>query len=65
MIFFIMRVNVKTLAFAKGCVNDTWKSSVAAKFSSVYTPECDVLPGSFDGVVCTFIMAGVYSLGKC
>jgi len=45
MILFIMRVNVKTLEFAKGCVNDTWKRSLAAKFSSVYTPDCDVLSG--------------------
>jgi hypothetical protein len=36
---------VKTLAFAKGCVNDTWKSSVAAKFGSVYIPDCDMLCG--------------------
>ena len=42
MILFIMRVNVKALAFAKGFVNDTWKSSVAAKFISVCTPDCDL-----------------------
>ena len=40
-----MRVNVKTLVSAKGCVDDTWNRSVAAKFSSVYTPDCDVLSG--------------------
>jgi hypothetical protein len=46
MILFIMRVNVKTCEeFAKGCVNDTWKRSLPAKFSSVYTPDCDVLSG--------------------
>jgi hypothetical protein len=40
-----MRVNVKTLEFAKDCVNDTWKRLLAAKFTIVYTPDCDVISG--------------------